>query len=91
LSAVQNGTAGGLMLALDDVLEKVAQRAAEIVAERELVEPDRWLDVDQAAGYMACSKQRVYNLVHEGRLTPGRDGRRLLFRRSALDAYLEGR
>jgi excisionase family DNA binding protein len=50
-----------------------------------------WLDVDEAAEYFRRDRQRVYDLVHQGRLKCARDGRRLLFHRERhLDAYLNG-
>ena len=52
--------------------------------------PGPWLDVAGAAEYLRCSEQRMYDLVRAGSLTPGRDGRRLLFRRDQLDSYLSG-
>ncbi len=46
-----------------------------------------YLTVEEAAEFLrAGSKQRMYDLVHEGTLKPVRDGRRLLFERAALDA-----
>ena len=47
-----------------------------------------WLGVQGAARYLACPVSRIYDLVSLGRITPHRDGRRLLFRRSDLDAAL---
>jgi len=48
-----------------------------------------YMTVDEAAAYLRCSRQRVYDLVHDGKLEPRRDGRRLLFHRvDTLDAYL---
>jgi excisionase family DNA binding protein len=95
MTALGNGNGNrapaGLTLALpDETLEAIAQRVAEIVVDRRGAAADAWLNVEQAAEYMACAKHRVYDLVEQGRLVPGRDGRRLVFRRSALDAYLEG-
>lgn len=49
----------------------------------------RWLNSDQAARYLACSKRRLYDLVMLRKLEPQRDGRRLLFKRSDLDGYLK--
>jgi excisionase family DNA binding protein len=49
------------------------------------------LTVGETAQYMRCTRQAVYDRVHQGAIEPLRDGRRLLFRRAALDAYLEGR
>lgn len=48
-----------------------------------------YLTVESAAEYIAAKPQRIYDLVNDGRLTPRRDGRRLLFRREDLDAHLE--
>jgi excisionase family DNA binding protein len=49
------------------------------------------LTVGETASYLRCSRQAVYDRVHQGAIEPLRDGRRLLFRRLSLDAYLEGR
>jgi excisionase family DNA binding protein len=38
---------------------------------------------------LACSRGHLYDLVQLGKLKPRRDGRRLLFRRGDLAAYLE--
>jgi excisionase family DNA binding protein len=48
-----------------------------------------WLDTEQAADYLAAKPSRIHDLVGLGKLAPRRDGRRLLFKRSDLDAYLE--
>ena len=72
-------------------MEAIAQRAAEIVVERESATASPWLDAKGAAEYMACPLSRVHDLVGLRKLEPRRDGRRLLFRRSDLDAYLEDR
>lgn len=74
-----------------ELVDVVAARVVEMLEERGMVEPDPWLTVEQAAEYIGAKKQRLYDLVDQGKLWPGRDGRRLLFRRSDLDAYLEGR
>lgn len=49
----------------------------------------RWLNSDQAANYLGCPRSRIHDLVQLRKLEPTRDGRRLLFRRSDLDACLE--
>ena len=33
----------------------------------------RWVDVQGAAEYLACTPRRIYNLVGEGRLRAARD------------------
>ena len=49
----------------------------------------RWLNSDEAARYLGCPRSRIHDLVQLRRLEPARDGRRLLFRTTDLDAYLE--
>ncbi len=74
------------MLDVDQV-EQIARRAAALV---EIPAVSPWLNTRGAAEYMAASTGRVHDLVGLGKLTPRRDGSRLLFRREELDAYLEG-
>ncbi len=72
-----------------ELVEPIARRAAEIIQEREAnptIEP--WIGVREAAEHLHCRPQRIYSLVHQGRLEPRRDGSRLLFRRSELDYWL---
>jgi excisionase family DNA binding protein len=69
--------------ALDELARLLAPRLATHAAR------PTWLDVDGAAAHLNCSRRRVYDLVAQRRLTPHRDGRRLLFRRDQLDTYLE--
>jgi excisionase family DNA binding protein len=75
----------------DDLVEQIAQRAAELVAERQATTASPWLDTRGAAEYIAAPVSRVHDLVGLRKLTPHRDGRRLLFKRTDLDAYLENR
>lgn len=48
------------------------------------------LTVAEAADYLRCSPQRVYNLRSSGRLTRLGDGRSAKVRRRDLDALLAG-
>lgn len=76
----------------DDTLRVLADRLAPLLASRPTTRDDAgnpWLNAGEAARYLACSRDRLYDLVQLGKLTPHRDGRRLLFRRTDLDAYLE--
>jgi excisionase family DNA binding protein len=73
----------------DDALDALAERLAPRLAEHLGAEGSPWLNADEAARYIAGPKGRVYDLVQLGKLTPGRDGRRLVFRRADLDAYLD--
>jgi hypothetical protein len=72
-----------------DFIEAVAQRAAEILAERE-PDPEPWIDVKQAAEHLTCPPGRVYALAGTTppRIPVHRDGSRLLFRRSELDEFV---
>lgn len=83
-------SAAPLTLAIPaEVVDAIAARVrTELLAE--LGRPtDPWLDVAEAADYLRCKRQRIYDLCQQGRLKPARDGSRLLLRRSWLDAYLE--
>ena len=75
------------------LLEELAGDPAALERLRELVDaggPEPWIDVQAAADHIACKRQRIYDLVHADRIPHHRDGSRLLFRRSELDAWLAG-
>ncbi len=73
-----------------ELLEGIAQRAAEILAERQRVaEPPPYLTVDEAAEYLRCKPKRIYDLTSQRRLPFVKDGSRTLLRRVDLDDYLE--
>lgn len=83
---------GGGSLRIDlpaALVEKVAERAAEILAERqgENTEPG-FLGVEGAAAFLSCPKSRVYRLVSAGRVPHHRDGSRLLFDRDELRQFV---
>jgi excisionase family DNA binding protein len=85
--------ASTLARALVDALREAPEALAEL---RELLAVDvpagdPWMDVREAAEYLRCKPQRIYDLKSQGRLAAGGDGSRPLFRRSTLDAYLAGR
>jgi excisionase family DNA binding protein len=74
-----------------ELVDAIALRVVEMLEARGLAPQTPatpYLDVDQAAEYIAAKPQRVYDLVSAGTLAPCRDGRRLLFKRADLDAYL---
>jgi excisionase family DNA binding protein len=73
-----------------ELIEQIAERAAEIVAARAQGEAaDAWLSVSEAADYLCCSPSRVYQLVSARRIPFHKDGSRTLFRRSELDRWIE--
>ena len=70
---------------IDAIADAVAARLTDLTTTG-----SPYFTPDEAAAYLRCGRQRVYDLVHDGRLHPRRDGRRLLFHRDDLDAYLAG-
>lgn len=75
----------------DAVLEAIAERAAVLVLER-LGAPrateSEFLSVEEAAEILRASKQRVYDLLSDGRLERFKDGARVLVRRADVVAHL---
>jgi excisionase family DNA binding protein len=71
-----------------DLVEVIAARAAELMADRLAAESAPFLNVAGAAEYLACAPSRIYALVSTRRIPHHRDGSRLLFRRSELDAWV---
>lgn len=90
----QASPSGGVALRLDAPPALIAALASAVADELERrgatssTPASPWLDVDEAAAYLRCARQRVYDLVSSGAIVPARDGRRLLFKRTALDSYL---
>lgn len=77
-------------LVLENAIERVAVRVAELLADR-LPGPapaSPWLNVQEAAEYLRCTPKRIYDLTGQSRLPVHRDGSRLLFRRDELDEYV---
>jgi hypothetical protein len=84
----------GLPLTLeltDSQLDAIAERVAERLRPAQAEHSTPWLDTKGAAAHLACTPARIHDLVALQKLTPRRDGRRLLFARRDLDDYLEGR
>ena len=81
---------GNLELQLPDMfVQAIAERVADLLADSLTRPSEPWIGVEQAAEHLACPTSRIYDLVSQRRLTPRRDGRRLLFKRSHLDAAIE--
>lgn len=68
----------------DETVDLIAARVADALGRPAMP----WMNVEQAASYLACKPDRIHDLVGSGRLEVSRDGRRLLFRREWLDAVL---
>lgn len=71
-----------------EALECLADQVAARLAEQIGPPPESYIDADEAADYLACKKKRINELKEAGRIPCYRDGRRLLFKRSDLDAYV---
>lgn len=76
-----------------ELVEAIAMRVADELDRRGrlagTITATPWLTIDEAADYLRCAKQRLYDLASSGELTPHKDGRRSLYRREQLDAHLE--
>jgi excisionase family DNA binding protein len=72
------------------VVEQIAQRAADLLAERQSGQTDTggYLDVEGAAEFLACPKSRIYSLVSAKRIPFHKDGSRTLFDRAELREYV---
>jgi hypothetical protein len=68
----------------DELIEQIAERADLLVERQPSVAPAR-LDTKVAAEHLACSRDRIHDLVALGKLSP----RRLLFKRSDWDDFVE--
>jgi excisionase family DNA binding protein len=72
----------------DDLVERIAARAAAIVIEHQARDRDGWLNVEEAARHLACPTSRIYALVSKRAIPFEKDGSRLLFRRTDLDTFV---
>ena len=70
-----------------EIVETIAERAAEIVLERLRKQPaNRWLyGAKAAADYLGWPAKRVHNKVATGELPHHRSGGRLMFSTTELD------
>jgi len=79
-------------LSLDqETLEALALHVAAILDERArqtVPTESPYLAVAEAATYLCCTRQRIYDLCSQGSLTRLKDGSRVLLDRAELDEYL---
>lgn len=76
-----------------ELVEQVAARAAELLAERQEAGAEPWLTVEQAAAHLAMSTSQLYSLCSQRRhagLPVVKEGARSYFKASALDAWRLG-
>jgi excisionase family DNA binding protein len=74
--------------------DSLAPRLADELAPRIADELERraapFVDVDEAAAFLRCDRQRIYDLCSSGRLTRHKDGSRVLISRMELEAHVNG-
>lgn len=85
---VQQANPFGLQVP-DGLLDALAGRVADHLAERVVPAPAPYLTVEEAAVYLRRPRSRIYELVASKRLRHHRDGRTLLFRHEDLDGCLD--
>ena len=71
----------------DAELDALADLLAERVQAR-LGAGSPWLRAPEAAAYLACPESRIRKLTMTGELPSHQDGRRVLYRRDELDAFI---
>jgi excisionase family DNA binding protein len=72
----------------DEVVATIAAlAAAQVQAQTTAVSP--FMTVPEAAEFLRCSRQRIYDLLSARRLTRHKDGRRPLILRSELEQYVQ--
>jgi len=76
----------------DELVEAIAERVAELLAERPETSRRRdlspYFSVAEAAEYLRADRQRIYDLLSDGRLRRFKDGSRVLVSRAELEGHL---
>jgi len=71
------------------LIDAVAEAVYERLRDRlQPPEPSPYLDTEQAAAYLCCTRQRIHDLLSSGRLQRIHEGRRVLIARADLEAHL---
>jgi excisionase family DNA binding protein len=73
---------------LDDLVERVADLVLARLPDRRVATESHFLTVKEAAELLRCSRQRVYDLLSDGRLTRHKDGSRVLILRAEVIAHV---
>ncbi len=81
---------GALEQLVDELAAAIAPRVAELVAEALKQPSDGYMSVSDAASVIGCERQRIYDLLSQGRLTRFKDGSRTLISRAELEAHVRG-
>jgi excisionase family DNA binding protein len=86
-----DGLKSGVLLTLPpEVVEMIALRAAELVADQQRHDqpPSPLLTVPEAAELLRCKRHRIDDLLSQRRLTRYKDGSRTLVSRAELETYI---
>jgi excisionase family DNA binding protein len=75
-----------LVAALENLVDERVQERLSIQDGHGPAPP--WLSVLEAAELLRCKRQRVDDLLSQGRLARYKDGSRTLLRRAEVDAYI---
>jgi excisionase family DNA binding protein len=83
-----------IRLELSEVeIAAIAQRVAAIIVSGGTQprgdSPQRFLTPAEAAQYLRCSRQRIYDLCSAGTLSRFRDGTRVLISRAEIDEHVQ--
>jgi hypothetical protein len=73
-----------------EMVERIAHRAAELLAEGQEQGAEPWLTVEQAAAHLAISTSQLYTLTaqrHRNGLPCTKEGARNYYRASELDLW----
>lgn len=72
----------------EEALHQLAQLVAHLLrAAAPATEP--WITTEEAAEHIGCNRDRIYYLVAANRIPHRKEGTRLMFRRSDLDAWIQ--
>jgi excisionase family DNA binding protein len=81
---------------MDDVSIPLPTSVVDLIIERTMqrlegsaFKAEPWVGVDQAAAHLCCKRQRIYDLVSRRTIPHRKEGTRLLFKLSHLDAWIE--
>ncbi|HXH87343.1 MAG TPA: helix-turn-helix domain-containing protein [Gaiellaceae bacterium] len=75
---------------LDEIVDRVTTRVlAELQHPSAAQPPSPLLTIPETAELLRCSRQRIDDLLSQGRLTRHKEGRRTLLRRTEVEAYLQ--
>jgi excisionase family DNA binding protein len=73
---------------VEALVERVVEQVHETLGQTSALPETTLLSVPEAAAYIRARSQRVYDLVSQRRLTPVRDGKRVLIEKAELDRHL---